>query len=136
MNPEYLIRTLIDEAFNKGDLSVLETIIHPEYRYWSPDSEMRGIGQLAEFIQTFRNAFPDLHIEIDEFFNSQDRSCTAVTLTGTHEQDFMGIPATRKSVDVKGMIISRFEDNKIIEEREILDNLTFFQQLGVVTELA
>jgi len=136
MQPEDLIRTLIDEAFNKGNLSVLETVIHPEYQYWSPDSEMKGIGQLTAFIQAFRSAFPDLTIRIDDFFSSNDRSCTAVTLNGTHEQDFMGIPATRRSVEVQGMIISRFKDNKIIEEKEILDNLTFFQQLGVVPEMS
>ncbi len=135
MQPEDLIRTLIEEAFNKGNLSVLENIIHPEYQYWSPDSEIKGIGQLSGFILMFRSAFPDLTIDIDDFFCSEDRSCTVVTLKGTHEQDFMGIPATKKSVEVQGMIISRFRDQKIIDEKEILDNLTFFQQLGVVPEI-
>ena len=48
----------------------------------------------------------------------------------------MGIPATKKSVEVKGMVMSRFKDNKIVEDLEILDNLSFFQQLGVVPEMA
>lgn len=136
MQSEDLIRTFIDEAFNKGNLSMLEEVIHPEYQYWSPDSQLKGIGQLAEFIQAFRNAFPDLNLQIDDFFSSNDRTCTAFTLKGTHEQDFMGIPATKKSVEVQGMVISRIKDNKILEDREILDNLTFFQQLGVVPEMS
>ena len=136
MQSEYLIRTFIDEAFNKGNLSMLEEVIHPEYQYWSPDSQLKGIGQLREFIQAFRNAFPDLNLQIDDFFSSNDRTCTAFTLKGTHEQDFMGIPATKKSVEVQGMVISRIKDNKILEDREILDNLTFFQQLGVVPEMS
>jgi predicted ester cyclase len=77
-----------------------------------------------------------LTIEIDDFFCSNDRSCTAVTLKGTHAHEFMGIPATRRSVKVQGMIISRFKDKKIIEEKELLDNLTFFQQLGVIPEMS
>jgi len=136
MQSEDLIRTFIDEAFNKGNLSILEEVIHPEYQYWSPDSQLKGIGQLREFIQAFRNAFPDLNLQIDDFFSSNDRTCTAFTLKGTHEQDFMGIPATKKSVEVQGMVISRIKDNKILEDREILDNLTFFQQLGVVPEMS
>ena len=136
MQSENLIRTFIDEAFNKGNLSMLEEVIHPEYQYWSPDSQLKGIGQLREFIQAFRNAFPDLNLQIDDFFSSNDRTCTAFTLKGTHEQDFMGIPATKKSVEVQGMVISRIKDNKILEDREILDNLTFFQQLGVVPEMS
>ena len=47
----------------------------------------------------------------------------------------MGIPATKKFVEVQGMVISRIKDNRILEDREILDNLTFFQQLGVVPEM-
>lgn len=136
MQSEDLIRTFIDEAFNKGNLSILEEVIHPEYQYWSPDSQLKGIGQLREFIQAFRNSFPDLNLQVDDFFSSNDRTCTAFTLKGTHEQDFMGIPATKKSVEVQGMVMSRIKDNKILEDREILDNLTFFQQLGVVPEMS
>ena len=131
-----LIRTFIDEAFNKGNLTILEEVIHPEYQYWSPDSQLKGIGQLREFIQAFLNAFPDLNLQIDDFFSSNDRTCTALTLKGTHKQDFMGIPATKKSVAVQGMVISRIKDNKIVEDREILDNMTFFQQLGVISEMS
>ena len=136
MQPEVLIRTFINEAFNKGNLSILEAVIHTEYQYLSPDNrQLQGIGQLTEFIQAFRKAFPDLNLQIDDLFASNDRSCTAFTLRGTHEDDFMGIPATKKSVEVRGMVMSQFKDNKIIEDWEILDNLIFFQQLGVVPQL-
>ena len=132
MQPEVLIRTFIEEAFNKGNFSVLEEFIHPEYRYYSPDSQLNGIGQLKEFIHSFRTAFPDLYLQIDDLFISDNRSCTLFTLKGTHKVDFMGIPATKKPVEVQGMVMSRLKDSKIFEEWEILDNLTFYQQLGVV----
>ena len=134
MQPEALIRTFIDEAFNRGNLSVLEDIIHPEYQYSSPDSRLEGIEQLKAFIQVFRKAFPDLGLQIDDLFTSKDRSCTAFTLRGTHDEDFMGIPGTKQPVQVRGMVMSRFKDNKIYEDVEIIDNLSFFQQLGVVPE--
>ena len=55
------------------------------------------------------------------------------TLTGTHEGDLMGIPATGKQLKFHGMVLSRFEEGKIIEEWEILDMLSMFQPLGVVS---
>ena len=136
MQPETLIRTFIDEAFNKGNFSILKEIIHTEYQYLSPDGPLNGIGQLTEFIETFRKAFPDLNIRIDDLFASNDRSCTAFTLRGTHKDDFMGVPATNNTVEVRGMVMSRFKDNKISEDCEILDNLSFYQQLGVVPEFS
>jgi steroid delta-isomerase-like uncharacterized protein len=136
MPSENLIRTFIDEAFNKGNLSILQEVIHPDYQYLSPDSQLKGIDQLREFIQAFRSAFPDLNLKIDDFFSSNDRTCTAFTLKGTHEKDFMGIPATKKFVEIQGMVISRIKNNKILKDREILDNLTFLQQLGALPELS
>ena len=132
MRPEELIHTLIDEAFNKGDLSVLEEIIHSEYLYSSTDSQLTGIDQLSQFIQTFRSSFPDLNLQIDDLVATDNRSCTAFTLRGTHKEDFMGISATNKTVEIRGIVMSRIENDKIVEEWEILDNLSFFQQLGVV----
>lgn len=136
MQPEELICSLIEDVFNRGNLSVLDAIIHPEYQYTSPDIQLQGIDQLKEFILAFRRAFPDLSLQIDDLFTYDDRSCTAFTLRGTHEEDFMGIPATKKSVQVQGMVMSRFKDNKIFQDREILDNLSLFQQLGVIPELS
>jgi len=116
MQPEALVRTLIDEAFNKGNLSVLDEIIHPEYRYSSPDSQLGGIDQLKAYIQAFRTAFPDLSLQIDDFFTCDDRSCTAFTLMGTHEEDFMGIPATKcqRSFKTEPFWVVRIEPHQFI----------------------
>ena len=136
MDPETSIRTFIEEAFNNGNLSILDDIIHPGYKFSSPESRMDGISQLKEFIQSLRTVFPDLKLCINDIFASDDRTCTSFTLTGTHEENFMGIPPTKKAVEVRGVVISKFQDNKISEEWEILDNLGFFQQLGVVPSLS
>ncbi len=72
-------------------------------------------------------------MEIDDLVIAGDKAVISFALTGTHEGDLMGIAATGKQVKVNGMVLSRFEDGKIVEEWEILDQLTMFQQLGVVS---
>ena len=57
------IRLLIEEAFNAGNTSVLDAIIHPNYVYRSPNETMQGPEELKGFIAGFRAAFPDLNIE-------------------------------------------------------------------------
>jgi len=136
MKPDDLVNTLIEEVFNNGKLSILEDIIHSNYHFSSTDSELNGIDELKDFIQSFRTAFPDLNLCIDDIFTSGTKTCTSFTFTGTHEEDFMGIPPTKQAVKVQGVVISTIQDSKIIEEREILDNLGFFQQLGVIPDLS
>ena len=131
-----LTQLFIKEAFNKGNLSILDQIIHPDYLYRSPGSEIKGIAELKVFISRFRNGFPDLFLRVDDQIIDKDKVCTCFTLTGTHLEAFMGIPATSQQVKVHGVVISRFQDNKIIEEWEVLDELSLLKQLGVVPDLS
>jgi predicted ester cyclase len=38
------------------------------------------------------------------------------TLNGTHKATMMGVPPTNQTLTWRDIVISRFEDNKIIEE--------------------
>jgi steroid delta-isomerase-like uncharacterized protein len=54
------------------------------------------------------------------------------TLTGTHQGEFNGIPATGKVVNVSGVSIWKIVDGKNVEEWEIVDTMSMLQQLGVI----
>jgi predicted ester cyclase len=51
---------------------------------------------------------------------------------GTHSGNFMGIPATGKTVDIEGCTIARMVNGKIVEERDFMDNMSFLKQLGLI----
>ncbi|MDV3347283.1 ester cyclase [Leptolyngbyaceae cyanobacterium CCMR0082] len=125
-----IIRRYIEEVINKGNFSAIEEFVHPDYIFGSPSEEVQGADGLKGFIEAFRTAFPDLKIQVDDLATEKNKVVTCFTLTGTHNGDLMGIPATGKPVNVHGMILSRFKADKIIEEWEILDQLAMFQQLG------
>ena len=126
------VSLLIDEVFNKGNLSVLEEIVHPDYHYESPTETMEGIADLKAFAQAFRSAFPDLQISIDEQIAEGEKVSTRISMTGTHRGDFLGLPATDRKVQLQGVVLSRLEDGLIKNEWELLDQLTLLQQLGIV----
>ena len=130
---ETVMRRFIGEVINNGDFSVLDELVQPNYVYRSPDQELDGPEALKGLLAAYRIAFPDLNVRIDDLVNGGDKVVISVTLTGTHEGDLMGIAPTGKPVNIKGMILSRFQDGKIVEEYEILDMLAMFQQLGVVS---
>lgn len=130
---ETVLRRLIGEVINNGDFLILDELVQPHYVYRSPDQELDGPEALKSLLAAYRIAFPDLNVRIDDLVNGGDKVVISVTLTGTHEGDLMGISPTGKPVKINGMILSHFEDGKIVEEWEILDMLTMFKQLGVVS---
>lgn len=79
-----------------------------------------------------RTAFPDLHVEVDHLTATDDDVAFAYTITGTHEGDFQGHPATGKPVSVRGMQIGRFADGKLAERWGSSDQLGIMTQLGLV----
>lgn len=130
---ERVMRRFVEEVINNGNFSVLDEVFHPNYVYRSPGQELHGLESLKDLFAAYRTAFPDLNMGIDDLVIAGNKAVICFTLIGTHEGDLMGIAATGKQVKVNGMVLSRFEDGKIVEEWEILDQLTMFQQLGVVS---
>jgi steroid delta-isomerase-like uncharacterized protein len=124
------MRTFIEEAFNKGNLAILDEIVDPDYRFLSPDSEINGREELKSFIRDIRRGLPDLKLTIDDQLVDGEKSCTCFTLTGTHREEYLGIPATQRQVEIHGIVVSRYQANRIIEEWEILDQLSLINQLG------
>lgn len=132
-NNETTVRRFVNEVLNKGDYSAMQELIHPDYVYRSPDQELHGPEALESLLTAYRTGLPDMHTSIDDLVAAGDKVVISISLTGTHTGDLMGIPATGKEISIQGMVCSRLEDGKIIEEQEILDMLGLFQQLGVIS---
>jgi len=129
---ETIVRRFVNEVINNGDYSLLRELVHSDYLYRSPDTELRGPDALKNLFTAYRGGLADLKVSIDELVVSGDRVMIRTTLRGAHTGDLMGIPATGKQLEVRGMVLSRLQDGMIVEEWEILDMLGMFQQLGVV----
>jgi len=55
-------------------------------------------------------------MRFEDLVVSGDKVVISISLSGTHTGDLMGIPATGKPLKVHGMVLSRLEDGKIVEE--------------------
>lgn len=127
------MRRFIEDVINKGDYSALNDLVHPDYVYRAPGQELHGSEAIQSLLEAYRAAFPDLHIDIDDLVATGDRVAMAFNLTGTHTGALMGIYATGSRVKVNGTVFSRFEGEMIIEEWEVLDQFSLFEQLGVLS---
>ncbi|MEM9419122.1 MAG: ester cyclase [Planctomycetota bacterium] len=127
-----IVRELIERGINQNDSSVVDELVHPEYRYLTPTESFEGPEQLKALFAGYRKAFPDLKIEIDYQFAEGDQVCTRLTLNGTHLGSFKGVAATGRRMQVQGVVISRVAGARITEEWELIDELALMGQLGLI----
>jgi steroid delta-isomerase-like uncharacterized protein len=88
---------------------------------------------VKEFFRMQRAAFPDMRMDVEDVFGNGDKAVARVRYTGTNRGDFMGMPATGKSVDVQLIDMFRFgDDGRVREHWGVIDLMAMMQQLGVV----
>jgi steroid delta-isomerase-like uncharacterized protein len=127
-----LVKHLIEEL-NKGNPEIIEEVYAPDVVFYSPSSSPKPLSrdELIEFAKTNFKAVPDLNYGVEEIFSSGDKVIVRFIITGTHEGEFQGIPATGNQVKLSSIIIYSLKDEKIVEEREDADWLGLMQQLGM-----
>ena len=61
-----------------------------------------------------------------------DKIVSRNTVTGTHQGDYMGVPATGRAVTWNEIFIIRFARGRIAETWGVVDVLSQMKQLGVI----
>ena len=136
-NPEAnmeIIRRVIEEIWNQGNMAVADELIHPDYIHNEPGMVRVGIDLFKGGVIEYRSAFPDLRVSIDKIFAEDDKVVASWTFTGTHTgTPFKGFPTTGKSVGVQGVNINRIADGKLVESWWCVDRLSLLMQLMSAT---
>jgi steroid delta-isomerase-like uncharacterized protein len=130
---EAIVRRLIEEGWNRGNLAVVDDCLAASYTQEGPLETVRGPEGERAMITKYRNAFPDCHIQIDEMFSAEDRVVMRFTYAGTHRGDLEGIAPTGRSVQGKGIDVVHLLDGRIVASFSQWDALGLMQQLGVVS---
>jgi len=125
-------RRIIEEAWNKGNLAVVDELIASNYVVRGfGEAEFKGPEGFKQLTTMFRTAFPNLHVAIDDMVAEGDWVAVRYTRTGTHKGDLMGIAPTGKQVTMTGAVFARFEGGKQVEALGFADSLVMYQQMGV-----
>jgi steroid delta-isomerase-like uncharacterized protein len=129
-----IARRAFEEAWNGGDLAVLDELVAPGSVVHDPGTPGRAGGPEGEreAIQLYRAAFPDLHFTLEAVLAEDNTATVRWTARGTHRGDLPGIPATGRAAEVTGISVIRVAGGKIVEEWISWDALGLLQQLGVI----
>ena len=128
-----VVERFVEEAINKGRLDVMDEIVAADFVELDPlPGQRQGREGLKEVIAMMRAAFPDIHWVTEETVEQDEKVVSRFTWTGTHRGEFLGIPATGKSVNVKGVVIDRVVAGQMTDSRILMDTFGMLQQLGAV----
>ena len=123
----------MEEVLNKGNMQAVDELIAPNFVEHNPfPGQAPGVEGLKQAMVALRQAFPDLHVTVDEMLSDGDKVVIRSTMKGTHKGTFMNIPATGKQMSVEGIDILRISNGRAVEHWGVTDNLTMMQQLGLV----
>jgi steroid delta-isomerase-like uncharacterized protein len=132
-----LIRRFYDEMLGQGNVDDLGDLVTEDIVDHEPiPGQSDGIEGVREFIEMMRSSFSDLKATIGPSVESGDLASAEVTITAKHTGEFMGVPASDKSVEVESIDIVRIEDGKCAEHWGVTDLLGLMQQIGAIPEPA
>ncbi len=121
-NWEAQVQSANEELLNKGNLAVARDLFAPGYVVHLTTGDVRGGPETIEgFVTGLRTAFPDLHVEVQILATEGDKVAWIRTHRGTHQHDFMGVPASGRVVVWRDMVVTRYEAGKIAEEWGVSD---------------
>jgi steroid delta-isomerase-like uncharacterized protein len=135
MEHDVMIRRMYD-LISAGDVEAFGALLAADFveHEKTPGLAPTKDGVL-EFFRMYRAAFPDLRMVPEDVLVSGDKAVARVRATGTHEGDFMGMPASGRSIDVQLIDIMRFDgDGRAAEHWGVVDMLAMLEQLGMGPE--
>lgn len=131
---ERIARLVAEEIATNGRMDMVGEVYAEDAVDHLPfGTDARGIDQIRTTLQTYRTAFPDFTATVEDVVTEGDLVAMRVTLSGTHDGEFMGIEPTNNSFEIQNMVITRIEDGKIAERWVQPDTFGMLQQLGIVS---
>jgi steroid delta-isomerase-like uncharacterized protein len=127
-----VVRRFVEEVITRGDIDSASQFVWEDVVEQVPlPGQGPGLAGLKDILRGMRSAFPDLNFAIQEQIAEGDKVASRFEWTGTHQNEFLGVPATGRQVRVWGIVIDRLEEGRIKDTRIIMDSLGLMMQLGV-----
>lgn len=125
-------RRLYEGAWARGDLSVVDDLIAPDFL--DRRRSRRGPQDFKRAIGDLRRAFPDLRFEVEDQNAEGDTVTTRWSARGTDKGGVLWYPPTGRRAAFSGTYVDRFSDGKLVEHRGESDQAGLLEQLGLPTE--
>lgn len=126
-----LLAKYIEEVWDEASVEAIRDFLSPAFqRHISPLLPPLDLEGQVERIAGFREAFPDVTIEVRDVIAENDRVAFRSTMRGTHSGEFAGLQPTGKQITVGLLDVIRIEDGQFVEQWGGPDLFDMLRQLG------
>jgi steroid delta-isomerase-like uncharacterized protein len=125
------IITRFEHGFRAADQATIDQLADPGLVDHNPaPGHEPALAGFKEKVAEFKALFPDLKEDLEDIVASGDTVATRWVVTGSLQQEFMGIPAAGQAIRVEGMNFYRLRDGRVTDIWTQFDGRALMQQLG------
>jgi predicted ester cyclase len=117
-----IARRALEQVCARGDFGTAEEVYAADFADHVNDLEFRGLDGVRKSVGMYRSIFPDLEITVEDQVTEGDRVASRWTMRGTHRGS---------RAEIRGITISRFAGEKIVEDWSYSDTGGLLRQLGL-----
>ena len=128
-----LVQRWFSEVWNEGRADAIDEMLADDAVIQGLGANLQGPAEFKRFHSAYRNAYPDVTIDVDDLVAEGDMVAVRWSAIGTHRGDGLGFPATGRRAQFTGMVFVRIKEGKLVEGWNNFDQLGMLQQLGIVS---
>lgn len=119
------------DAENNGDLdAMIASFKSPRYEVFPMGAVFDGEDPVRTLVAGLVSAFPDFNFAPTKTHHADDAVIVEARMTGTHQNEWAGIPPNGKKLDLPLVCVFDFEGDGLINEKVYFDFADVQRQLG------
>ena len=129
---KFIIRKLYREFLEQGNVSIADELLDHNYIEHDPFPGMEpNIEGAKKTIAAVHSSLGNIKANIQEMIAEGNTVAVRLVITATHIGDFMGVPPTNRTLNIRRMDFFRFNDGRITESWMFRDTYGILKQLGI-----
>jgi steroid delta-isomerase-like uncharacterized protein len=120
-----------ERAFRAGDEEVIDELCDDGFTDHNPAPDHEpSLAGFKQKVAAFSRIFPDLEEDLQDIIASGNTVATRWIVTGSQQEDFMGIIASSQPISVEGMNFYRLNNGRVTDIWTQFDGVALMQQLS------
>ena len=122
----------LHHIWNTGEINLVsevysENIVVNWAHGWGSPS--KGLKEVEQAILKTRNVFHNWNEEILDLVVDDNKVTSRYVSTGVHKEEYLGVPASGKNIEIQEISIYLIRDNKVLEQWCLGDDLHLLSQI-------